>query len=135
LGCERDDFCIDAVTPKLILRFYDADSPTTVQAVGELSIWPEGIQDTLVNNASLDSIALPLDVNSPETVYNFRMGTTIDQITITYNVNEVFVSRSCGFKALFSSVLAFPSTNWIRSIETISTTIEDESAAHIHILH
>lgn len=134
-SCEKDDFCIDPITPNLILRFYDADNPTTVLSVTELTIWPEGLQDTLVSDTTLDSIALPLDVSTNQTIYNLRMGMIVDQIVIDYTVNEVFVSRSCGFRAEFSGVLAFPSTNWIQSIETISTTIEDESAAHIHIFH
>lgn len=135
-GCEKDDFCIDPVTPNLVLRFYDADSPNTVLAVSELSIWPEGTQDTLVNNQALDSVAIPLDVNNSSTIYNLRMGTMIDQITINYTVNEVFVSRSCGFKATFEDVGATLETStWIQSLDIISTTIEDESEAHIHIFH
>jgi hypothetical protein len=135
-SCEKDDFCIDPITPNLILRFYDADNPTTLLSVEELTIWPEGLQDTLVSNQTLDSIALPLNVNDIETIYNFRMGDIVDQITIRYTVNEVFVSRSCGFKATFEEVDAsLETTNWIQSLEIISTTIEDESAAHIEIFH
>lgn len=135
-SCEKDDFCIDEITPNLVLRFYDADNPTDIESVGELSIWPEGVQDTLVNNQTLDSLVLPLNVNEVQTIYNFRRGTVIDQITIEYTVDEVFVSRSCGFKANFLDVNAtLGSTNWIDSIDIISTTIEDESAAHIQIFH
>lgn len=136
-SCEKDDFCIDPITPNLVLRFYDVDNPTTVLSVSELTIWPEGLDETfIVSEATLDSIALPLDVNNDRTVYNLRMGTIVDQITIDYTVNEVFVSRSCGFKATFQDVNAtLETSDWIQSLDVISTLIEDESAAHIQIFH
>ena len=99
-----------------------------------MTIWPEG-RDTIINGQTLDSIALPLDVNSAQTVYNLSMGTTVDQLVIDYTTNEIFVSRSCGFKAEFTDVVATPTNNWILSIDQITTTIEDESAAHIQIFH
>jgi hypothetical protein len=99
-----------------------------------LTIWPEG-RDTIVNGQALDSIALPLDVNSAQTVYNLSTGSIVDQLVIDYTTNEIFVSRSCGFKAEFTDVLATPTTNWILSIDQTTTTIEDESAAHIQIFH
>jgi len=133
-GCEKDDFCIDEITPNLILRFYDSDNQVNTLSVSNLTIWPEG-RDTIVDAQTLDSIAIPLDVNNAQTIYNLSMGTTVDQIVIDYTVNEVFVSRSCGFKAEFTDVLATPTNNWILSLEQVSTTVEDESAAHIQIFH
>lgn len=134
-SCEKDDFCIDEITPNLVLRFYDADNPTSVLSATDVTIWPEGL-DSIAVNENLDSIAIPLDVNNPQTIYNFQSGTNIDQITIDYTVNEIFVTRSCGFKANFSDLNATPETStWIQSIDVISTTIEDESAAHIQIFH
>ena len=63
-------------------------------------------------------------------------GTEIDQVIIDYTLNEVFVSRSCGFKATFSNVISTPqSSNWIQYISQSTTIIEDESAAHIQIFH
>ena len=39
-SCEKDDFCIEPVTPNLIIRFYDADNPTEFKSVSELYVWP-----------------------------------------------------------------------------------------------
>lgn len=133
-SCEKDDFCIDPITPNLIIRFYDADNPTQFKSVSELYVWPDG-RDSIIVNSVVDSIAIPLDVTSAQTLYNFSMGTTVDQLTIEYTVNEVFVSRSCGFKAEFSDLLATPTNNWIQSLELSTTIIENESAAHIQIFH
>ena len=135
-SCEKDDFCIDPITPNLVLRFYDINDPTTVKSVSNLSIWPEGVQDTLVLNTTLDSIAIPLDVNNSETVYNFRRGTDIDQIAIQYTVDEIFVTRSCGFKANFLDLNGIlETTSWIQAIDIISQSIEDQTSAHIQVFH
>ena len=134
-GCEKDDFCIDPITPNLIVRFYDNDDMTSTLSVTDLYVWPEG-RDSIIIGQNTDSITIPLDVNNGETIYNFSMGDLQEQVTIDYTVNEVFVSRSCGFKAIFESVGATQeSNNWIQNIEVISTIIEDESAAHIQIFH
>lgn len=133
-SCEKDDFCIDPITPNLVVRFYDASSTSEIKAVDDLTVWPEG-RDSLYVNSATDSIVIPLDVTNAQTIYNFQSGTLIDQITIDYTVNEVFVSRSCGFKATFTDLATTPTNNWIQSIQVISTTIEDESAAHIQIFH
>ena len=134
-SCEKDDFCIDPITPELVIRFYDNDNQTSTLVVTDLTVWPEG-RDTILLNQNLDSIAIPLDVNNPETIYNFQSGDLIDQMTITYTVDEIFVSRSCGFKANFTDLDAnLESSNWIQAFAIISTTVEDESAAHIEIFH
>ena len=102
-SCEKDDFCIDPITPNMIIRFYDATNPLETKVVTDLSLNPEGLED-LYTSTSLDSILIPLDVTSNQIIYNFSTGTNIDVLTIDYEVEEVFVSRSCGFKAIFNNV-------------------------------
>lgn len=141
-SCEKDDFCIDPITPNMIIRFYDATNPTETKSVSNLSVQPEGYED-IYSNVSIDSLLLPLDVMSNEIVYNLSSDGNQDILTITYDVEEKFVSRSCGFKAIFRNVIVTsdPSNEWILGLTesgnntvTIST-IEDESAAHIQIYH
>lgn len=141
-SCEKDDFCIDPITPNMIIRFYDATNPLETKAVTDLSVNPEGLED-LYTSTSLDSILIPLDVTSNQIIYNFSTGTNIDVLTIDYEVEEVFVSRSCGFKAIFNNVTitSDPSNDWILGLTTsldntiTITTIENESAAHVQIYH
>lgn len=140
-SCEKDDFCIEPVTPNLIIRFYDASNTSDTKSVSELHVWPEG-RDNIYTDVVTDSIAIPLDVNNNQTIYNLSKGTTQDVLTIDYEVEEVFVSRSCGFKAIFNNVTISTTNNWIVSLSTDSvtstttiTTIEDESAAHVQISH
>ena len=141
-SCEKDDFCIDPITPNMIIRFYDATNPAETKSVSNLSVQPEGYED-IYSNVSIDSLLLPLNVMSNEIVYNLSSDGNQDILTITYDVEEKFVSRSCGFKAIFRNVIVTsdPSNEWILGLTesgnntvTIST-IEDESAAHVQIYH
>ena len=124
-SCEKDDFCIEPITPNMVIRFYNATNITQTKSVEDLSVTPEGF-DELYSNANLDSILIPLDVTSNQIIYNLSSESNIDIITINYDVEEVFVSRSCGFKAIFNnvSVTSDVSNDWIIGLtETLENTI------------
>ena len=135
-SCEKDDFCIEPITPNMVIRFYNATNITQTKSVEDLSVTPEGF-DELYSNANLDSILIPLDVTSNQIIYNLSSESNIDIITINYDVEEVFVSRSCGFKAIFNnvSVTSDVSNDWIIGLtETLENTItiptiDNETAA------
>jgi len=141
-SCEKDDFCIEPITPNMVIRFYNATNITQTKSVEDLSVTPEGF-DELYSNANLDSILIPLDVTSNQIIYNLSSESNIDIITINYDVEEVFVSRSCGFKAIFNnvSVTSDVSNDWIIGLtETLENTItiptiDNETAAHVKIFH
>ena len=133
-SCEKDDICVENITPKLIIRFYDVSNPTETKEVPSLNVWSDG-RDTIINNQTLDSIAIPLDINSNQTIYNFRSNSIIDQLTIDYILNEVYISRSCGFIANYSSLSITSSNNWIQDIDIVSQDIENENSAHVQIRH
>lgn len=132
-SCEKDDICVENVTPKLIIRFYDANDPTQVKAVSSLTVTTG--DNTLISQQSTDSIAIPLDVNNLETVYTLTSDTTDDIVTITYGIDEVYVSRSCGFIANYNQLNLMETGNWIQQVEIISQTIENENQAHVQIRH
>lgn len=141
-SCEKDDFCIEPITPNMVIRFYNATNITQTKSVEDLSVNPEGF-DELYSNANLDSILIPLDVTSNQIIYNLSSESNMDIITINYDVEEVFVSRSCGFKAIFNnvSVTSDVSNDWIIGLtETLENTItiptiDNETAAHVKIFH
>lgn len=141
-SCEKDDFCIEPITPNMVIRFYNATNITQTKSVEDLSVTPEGF-DELYSNANLDSILIPLDVTSNQIIYNLSSESNIDIITINYDVEEVFVSRSCGFKAIFNnvSVTSDVSNDWIIGLtETLENTItiptiDNETTAHVKIFH
>ena len=141
-SCEKDDFCIEPITPNMIIRFYNATNISETKAVNDLTINISNL-DSIYTNVSIDSIVIPLDVTSNQIIYNFSSGTNVDILTIDYEIEEVFVSRSCGFKAIFNNVTVTSdvSNDWIIGLtETLENTItiptiDDESAAHIQIFH
>lgn len=144
-ACEKDDICLSSVTPKLILRFYDAANPSTLKSVQNISVWVQG-KDTLSNykSANLDSIAIPLNTNASQTVYNIKknsvngniVNNSTNQLTITYTTEDVYVSRSCGFKTIFNTVTITASNGWVQSFTPSTlTTINNETKAHVKIFH
>ncbi len=144
-ACEKDDICVEPITPNLILRFYNNASQTDIKAVERLSVWADG-KDTLsaYTSVTADSIIIPLNTQATQTIYNFKMNNVdgniannmIDQLTINYEVEEVYVSRSCGFKAIFNNVTVTSGSGWILSFApgTI-TTINNEASAHVQVFH
>lgn len=144
-ACEKDDICIEPITPNLIIRLYDNANQTTVKSAVRLSIWAEG-KDTLSTYTSVtsDSIVIPLNTAATQTVYNFKMNDVdgnlanneVSQLTINYDVEAVYVSRSCGFKAIFNNVTVSSSGGWFQSFTPSTiTTIENESSAHVQVFH
>lgn len=145
MACEKDDFCTEnPVTPKLILRFYDDANPQNVKAVQRLSIIGQGITDSLFTNQNIDSISIPLNSAASSTTYIFKMndgnGSTasnqVETVTISYDISDTFISRSCGFKANFENVVLTGSGNWIKNITPIHTSsLDDQTQAHVQIFH
>lgn len=137
-GCERDDICIDAITPHMIVRFYDSEEPTILKSASQLSVKLIDIESNYIDNATTDSIAIPLMVNGNSTQYVFTTETNSDTITINYIPEAIFVGRSCGFKSIFTNTAQFltiDDDNWVDNIEIVKSTIEDETTAHVKIFH
>lgn len=135
LSCEKDDICIENTTPSLIIRFYDNDLPTEVKGVENLTVWING-KDSIYLNQTLDSIVLPLDLTQDHTLYKLSANLIEDEIDLSYERNDIFVSRSCGYKTIFENLqIASSTSNWIKNIEITNLTIENDTAAHITIFH
>ena len=147
-ACEKDDFCIEnPVTSKLIIDFYDDTNRETLKKVERFSMIAVGVPDSLFTNVSTESsISIPLNSLTNETVFKLKKNTTttgakadnlIATFTITYDKREEFVSRSCGFKVLYSNVAFSSDTNsWITDFTpTTVINLDDQSEAHVQIYH
>ncbi|WP_149276868.1 DUF6452 family protein [Pareuzebyella sediminis] len=144
-ACEKDDICVDADTPRLVVRFYDITDTTEFKDVQNLivrGLTTSGAQDTIINSA-LDSIVLPLRVNENSTSFTLSRQTSIDDInidtiTFTYEAKEIFISRACGyivnFDGLQTTVVQDDSV-WIQETRIITPLIENTASAHVKILH
>jgi len=146
-SCQKDDICIDPITPNLIIRFYDFADNSILKKADNLQIKNIDIDSIYSNNlASTDSVAIPLNINKDITKYVLTINsidsilTNSDTITISYTRKPTFVSRSCGFKTVFNDVsisLTADNNNWIKNISTIDSilNITNETKAHVKILH
>ncbi len=133
-ACENDDFCTEDTTPRLIVGFYDLENPEEFKKA-PLIVWAEKM-DSIYQGVSLDSIALPLNPDSRNITYKFSHSKEVDHINFTYESEDVFVSESCGFKAIFKNLGIESSTNtWIESIDINNSFIENENQVHVKIFH
>ncbi len=154
LGCEKDDICVDADTPLLIIRFYDIENPTEFKVVPGLRVVGIGNGepvDTFADRSStLDSIAVPLKTTDISTMFSFIIDSEDDDngeetgksdtLQFLYETEEVFKDRACGFIVNYDNLSTSftPSIeNWIQEIEIIKTSvmIEEEVTAHVKIFH
>ena len=141
VGCERDDICIDETTPNLILKFLDASDENLTKGISNLEVKYLGLdKDTVVSG---DSVFIPLRIDKDTTRLSLTNQIATDDIrtdtiVLSYEREEVFVGRSCGFKMIFNNIKIESHTeNWIQntSIANSIQTIENETAAHINISH
>lgn len=151
LSCERDEICLEDITPKLIIRFHNANIPDEVKSVLNLIVEIEGIDGEYTNETIkvlTDSISIPLVVTENNTRFILTIpgddsaGTedNIDTISLVYTQQDIFISRSCGYKTIFNDVegaLVTDDDNWIKAIEAQVDPLEiiDENSAHVKIYH
>jgi len=144
-ACEKDDICIDADTPRLVIRFMDAIDTTLskdVQNLVVIGVGETGLRDT-IPNLTLDSIVLPLRPGKASTTFTFSRQTSITDINIdtlkfTYNPKEVFASRACGYVVHYDSLQAAVQQDdslWIQRITVDSSLIENTASTHVRIFH
>jgi len=135
ISCEKDDICIDPTTPNLVIRFNDFENPKDFKKVSKLTVWANG-KDSLYINQTLDSIAIPLDINTNFTIFKLSADEIVDDIHFTYSREDIYVGRSCGFKTNYHNLqIEDNTTNWIKNIEINNITIDNDTAAQVTIFH
>lgn len=139
-ACEKDDFCTqNPVTPRLIIRFYDDTNRETTKRVQNLVINSEANSDTIAryNGVSTDSIVIPLNPNALETVYNFSKDGVVNQFSIYYDIQEEYVSRSCGYKIVYTNLeFSSPTNTWFTDFTPKTLlNLNDQTTAHVQVFH
>ena len=147
-GCEKDDICADGTptTPRLIIEFYSIENSTVRKLVANLKVQGEGVATSIDFN-QVYTIELPLKTNENFTNYSFTINSTAstaanntDLIRFNYSVNDIYVSRACGFKSFFNLNLANgllkenplgDTIYWIENYEIVKTNVETEEDVHI----
>lgn len=149
-GCTVDDICPEgeATTPNLVITFNDIANPTVRKKVNVLSVLTNNIDSVRVQYfKSTDSIIVPLDTKSDTTRYLFVRNRitsndtlkSYDELMFTYNRENGYVNRACGFKTKYTSLDSGIENenpqNWIEEINIKREIVDDENSAHITLLH
>ncbi|HEX9150795.1 MAG TPA: DUF6452 family protein, partial [Flavobacterium sp.] len=128
--------------------------------VTNLKVVGGGMTDGIIFNPSAtgdskyltngSEISIPLKTNEDTTTYTFILNSgnvnpalvNEDIIKFDYSRNNVFVSRACGFKTLFTlntsnpythTDAAIPDEKWIQYISVEKSNIDNENDTHIKI--
>lgn len=150
-GCEKDEICLEETTPRLVIRFYDNENPNEFKKISNIIVQIEGITGDYFNESitsSTDSIAIPIKVT--EDITKFRLilngndsddtNDNTDTFDLNYTREDIFVSRSCGYKTIFhdaETTLEVDNDNWIINIETVADPqeITNQKSKHVKIFH
>lgn len=144
-GCQRDDLCPAStpVTPLLLIEFYDREDLSRLKAVQNLIVHATGEEDTLLGPVTTNNIRIPLRTDQNFTTYRFIRnsgGTTenIDTISFTYSPSPEYLNRACGFIVNYRGIDANihqDGDNWVRSQIIRQIDVENETEAHIYLIH
>lgn len=150
LSCEKDDIC-DAntsTTPRLVIEFYDINNPSVLKTVTDLEVIGEGMTEAVISSNSSSTISIPLKTTENVTSYQFILnsGTPAslneDTIRFDYTHENVYVSRACGYKTIFTLDPINPFTHtdatladglWIERIIITENNIDNENETHVKI--
>ena len=162
--CERDDICPEDVstTPRLIVEFYDLLNQETIKNVPNLRVQGVGNPDVLssfTGSTAINKVELPLKTDESSTQYSFIKDYAIndngtpddftddyetgneDIITINYTIENVYVSRACGYKTIYKAInIQFDvddTDRWIALAQPLNDnqSIEDETTTHYKFFH
>ena len=153
-SCEKDDVCpaTTQTTPRMVIEFYDIAAPEEIKLVpGLFAIGVDSngnevpIHNELVSTRS--SIALPLQNNSNQTQFKLYKSYDFidsivngnpDTISITYEIETVYLSRACGYINNYSIQtfsIASESDRWMNNSEVLITQVTNENEIHVKVLH
>ena len=117
-SCEKDDFCIEPITPNMIIRFYNATNISETKAVTDLTVNPNDL-DSIYTNVSIDSIVIPLDVTSNQIIYNFSSGGVVGDVIATammpaFNFTGTSILLLCFF---FAGLTLLTGVSWVDFVD------------------
>ena len=139
-SCEKDDIC-DAntsTTPRLVIQFYDFSNPTVLKNVTNLKVIGEGMTEGIFFNGNGSTVSIPLKTTENSTTYRFIFNSDLpssneEEIKFECTRENIFVSRACGFKTIFSLDKISSDLLWIKDIRIEKSNIVNENETHVKI--
>jgi hypothetical protein len=148
-GCEKDDICVDADTPQLVIRFYDFLDTTMLKEVEALSV--QGVlgntEFPVITNVSLSEVKVPLRADATTTSFIITRNLTpedpdtadIDTLTFVYELNKQYKSRACGFVMNYENIqgnIPVDANNWTQDIQIVTPALtQNDTIANVKIFH
>ena len=123
-------------------------NPTVLKNVTNLAVKEIGITSAVISFISESKIELPLKTNEEVTKYSFILNSTDlstaneDFLEFKYTRQNIFVSRACGYKTIFTldpttpfikTETSTPDGYWIQNITVDTSNITTENETHIKI--
>ena len=150
-ACEKDDICVEADTPLLVVSFFNSDSPEEKKGVTRLRViglGQEQVINTFNDRSTLDSIGIPLRIDSQRTGFVFIFQSedsedgeetgNRDTVYFDYTTREEFTSRACGFVVRYEGLTAERTAdqeNWIDSVRVTQASVISSDSTHVSIFH
>jgi hypothetical protein len=155
-GCEKDDIC-DAntvTTSRLVISFYDVTNSSVLKNVTNLKIVGEGMTEGVSFNGSTlingSTVSIPLKTDADTTTFSLILNSgnsnsalvNEDILKLNYVRENIFVSRACGFKTIYTldplnpythADAAIPDLKWIQYISVKNSIIDNENETHLEI--
>ncbi|TYA71666.1 DUF6452 family protein [Seonamhaeicola marinus] len=161
ISCERDDICAESTptTPRLLIDLYDSENRENQKNAPRLLAFANvnGSDIAVAGYEGLNtqsSLVLPLRTDDNTSTFFLVKDATfddennlilaennIDTLEVTYEREEVYVSRACGYKTIFKNInleIVADSDNWLIGTPenlTENDTVENENATHFNFFH
>ncbi|MBR9757051.1 DUF6452 family protein [Mangrovimonas yunxiaonensis] len=155
LACERDDICSESnTTARIKIAFFDANLPNedAPKTVFKLRVQGVGNDNVLegYNATDKSDMLLPLKTTENTTQYKVHKNYSVDDndnilgnediITISYTLEQEYLSRACGYKTVFKNVtitVEDDGNTWIQNILPANDNliVDNEDEIHYNIYH
>lgn len=162
-ACENDDICdpVTPTTPRLVISFFDASNPALKKNITNLKVVGQGMEDGVIFSPTangdnkylangVNTISIPLKTFEDSTTFLFTLNfgnpnsllTNTDILQFNYSRNDIYVSRACGYKTLFTFNDIAPVVqtdknpsdgNWMKFVILERKKIENETETHLNI--
>jgi len=155
-SCEKDDICSQntQATPRMVISFYQYLNPSVTKTFLKLEIFESETPENILVFENTNQIKIPLRTDTETTTYIFRLSytninqtlTNEDKIEFTYNKDDIYISRACGYKTNFSLLESEPLNPnpkitdvandelWIKEYILWKQIIINEDETHLDIL-
>ncbi|MAW95114.1 MULTISPECIES: DUF6452 family protein [unclassified Leeuwenhoekiella] len=147
-SCERDDICAKSTptTPTLTIGFRSNDNALESKPLNITVYNKDSTKAIAFNNASTINIPLRTDTTATVLLFEKNPGNPnaaedpedVDELTFTYTPQEVFISRACGYRVIFTNLEIRNNpgaSRWIDDININLRTVENEDTTQVYISH